>query len=53
MGGDHYDRSAHNPVLSNQNAIHIYLDPSQERNRKHTDALNPIVFALDVTGSMG
>ena len=60
MGGDYYDRdvgttnnSNANQVLS-QKAIHSSCDPIRWKEEKlECIAKNPIVFALDVTGSMG
>lgn len=66
MGGDYYDRdvgvstgtsgggsSQANTVLS-QSFLHKSCDPKRWCDEKlESDAKNPIVFALDVTGSMG
>lgn len=66
MGGDYYDRdvgvstgtsgggsSQANTVLS-QSHLHKSCDPKRWCDDKlESDAKNPIVFALDVTGSMG
>ena len=60
MGGDYYDR----PVISvadglfgndamDQHGPNAVLDPRERKIQMETDALNPIVFGLDVTGSMG
>lgn len=58
MGGDYYDR----PVISVADGLFgndvmdqkgLVLDPRERKIQMGTDALNPIVFGLDVTGSMG
>lgn len=60
MGGGYYDRdvgtsdtSTSNQVLV-QSKIHSSCDPKRWAEEKlESDSKNPIVFALDVTGSMG
>jgi hypothetical protein len=67
MGGDYYDRdvvvsnsdfsAATNEVVGVQNKLHPSLDPKlytkNETTVMKSEFENPIVFALDVTGSMG
>jgi hypothetical protein len=64
MGGGYYDRdvisntgaTSINTVVGTQSGLNAGLDPKtyiDEENRIINDNLNPIVFALDVTGSMG
>jgi hypothetical protein len=64
MGGGYYDRAvissegggAGNNVVGKVNNLNSGLDPKNyidEDSRITSENLNPIVFALDVTGSMG
>lgn len=68
MGGDYYERdvevapvnnvagysSAAQKILSQNNAMNKANDPKRFKNAKlQCSNKNPIVFALDVTGSMG
>ena len=66
MGGDYYDRdmvsssnvnsgtSSSNNQVQFQTDIHTSCDPKRWGEEKlEVNSLNPIVFALDVTGSMG
>ena len=60
MGGDYYDRDVGTGTTSNANNvitqtnIHSSCNPTRWKDDKlDCTAKNPIVFALDVTGSMG
>ncbi len=66
MGGGYYDRdvgvasssggysAAADTILSGNSKIHKNMDPKRWSTVKlETDAAHPIIFALDVTGSMG
>lgn len=62
MGGGYYDRDvisssgggAGNDVVGKQSTIHPSMDPKQYTEEPIVSmSENPIVFALDVTGSMG
>jgi hypothetical protein len=64
MGGGYYDREvisssgggAGNTVVGKTSSLSAGLDPKNkidEESRITCDNLNPIVFSLDVTGSMG
>mgnify|MGYP000860198283 CR=1 FL=1 len=63
MGGGYYDRdmvatgdSPSESDVGKQSNLNPGLDPktyTEEESRIHNDNLHPIVFALDVTGSMG
>ena len=66
MGGDYYDRdvvsttsstgfsAAASQVVGVVNSLHSNLDPRKFKDKNLvSDHKNPLVFALDVTGSMG
>ena len=66
MGGDFYDRPVHSAgpnahsskaqaALAQSGGLHKTLDPQQWNTylKMTCDSRNPIIFALDVTGSMG
>lgn len=64
MGGGYYDREvissvgggAGNEVVGKISELNAGLDPKNyvdDESQITTENLNPIVFALDVTGSMG
>jgi hypothetical protein len=67
MGGDYYDRdvgssssanvaysSSSNEVIGKVNKLHSSMNPQRWKDDKLiSEYKNPIVFALDVTGSMG
>jgi hypothetical protein len=66
MGGDYYDRDVVSTTSSSgysaqtdkvvgvNKSLHLSMNPQRWKDKKLScDALNPIVFALDVTGSMG
>jgi hypothetical protein len=63
MGGDYYDRDVYNSGIDYSdtankalctNCLHPSLDPLRfEETTLKSEYRNPIVFALDVTGSMG
>ena len=66
MGGDYYDRDVissnssagfsaqTNDVVGVTTSLHISMDPKRwKENKLNCDKANPIIFALDVTGSMG
>ncbi len=68
MGGGYYDRSVYaasasraggyseaaEKVLATNKKLHKNLDPIRFAGEKlESDAKHPIIFALDVTGSMG
>ena len=66
MGGNYYDRDVissnsstgfsaqTNNVVGVSKSIHLSMDPTRfKENKLKCDKPNPIIFALDVTGSMG
>jgi Mg-chelatase subunit ChlD len=66
MGGDYYDRDVvsttsstgysaeASKVIGKINSLHFSLDPTKYKEKNLiSQHRNPIVFALDVTGSMG
>jgi hypothetical protein len=65
MGGDYYDRevisttsttgySEQTAFLGTEKQVHSSLNPLRWQDENlTTEVKNPIVFALDVTGSMG
>ncbi len=65
MGGEYYERNvevaapggysaAANDLLSQNKRLHKSMDPARfAQSNLICDNSNPIVFALDVTGSMG
>lgn len=61
MGGDYYDREVisvgdklfGNEDVGKQDGMNAVLDPRQRNIQIETKVLNPIVFGLDITGSMG
>ena len=66
MGGDYYDRDVvsstdnrgfsaqSNEILDSRTEMHSSMNPLRwEEEKLRCENLNPIVFALDVTGSMG
>jgi Mg-chelatase subunit ChlD len=66
MGGDYYDRDVvstssssgysaeASKVIGKVNSLHFSLNPQKFKEKNLiSENRNPIVFALDVTGSMG